>query len=168
MKFYYFPSPIECAISTLYLNHKINGPRNICEITLGQMFNIHVFHSNFPTSYYANGSFLSLTIDSRLSNIQQREEFFSGIAMISYQKGLPENHLLSTIIHQLPMTQLIQQLALPYHMLTAYDISHPDIVSTLSYDFKLPKSLCLERIKPIQKLKEQSSIEKRCCELTRR
>ncbi|WP_429844551.1 ImmA/IrrE family metallo-endopeptidase [Brevibacillus sp. FIR094] len=150
MKLPYSPTPLEIWISQFYKRLGINTPDELDEHRIARSLGIHLFYKEIPSMAYEFGRFKSITIDTRLPSLMQREHFYHELCHILRHSG--RQLMMPAAFRELQewdARNFTRYAALPLHMITGYDFNQPDILDILSDRFKVTPQLCVERLQKI-------------------
>ncbi|BAH44570.1 hypothetical protein BBR47_35930 [Brevibacillus brevis NBRC 100599] len=100
---------------------------------------------------YEFGRFKSITIDKRLTTLVQRERFYHELCHILRHSG--RQLMMPAAFRELQewdARNFTRYAALPLHMLKNYDYKQPEILDTLSEQFKVTPELYADRLQRIK------------------
>ncbi|MEN2765645.1 ImmA/IrrE family metallo-endopeptidase [Ornithinibacillus xuwenensis] len=148
----YLASALEDWITKKYERNKIlvAGEINLQQIARTERIFIH--RKPMPARYDIHGRYQAITLDSRSTIEEQREQFFHELC-----------HILRHVGHQSMMPEAFRQLqewdanrftmyaALPYFMIKKYDYNNPRLIEDLAEDFNVSEELCIKRMDHIKR-----------------
>ncbi|MFS1516341.1 ImmA/IrrE family metallo-endopeptidase [Bacillus sp. SCS-151] len=151
MEVVYEPTHLETWVSVWYKKMNIHQPSDILEETICQINNIYFFRRPIPSYSYENGKFKSITVDSRVQALQQREQFFHELCHILRHYGWQLQMMPPAFrdLQERDAQHFTLYAAIPYHMIMAYNLKSSTIIDTLIEDFKVSEQLCTERVRRI-------------------
>jgi Zn-dependent peptidase ImmA (M78 family) len=146
----YTTTALEDWVTDFYKRLNIFTPKDINEQKIAYELRIFLRYKE-ENSFYINGRFRSITIDSRLTSKIQRQIFYHELC-----------HILRHVGRQTIMPGAFRELqerdarhfsryaAIPHHMLSFIDFDSPYVVEEMSDTFKVTPVLCIERLEQIQ------------------
>lgn len=154
----YTTTVLEDWVTDLYLQLNMKRSKQLKPSILAKYFKIFIKQEEMPARFDVFGRYQAIMVDSREPIEIQREQFYHELC-----------HILRHVGHQSLMPDAFRELqerdakhftkyaALPYHIITRYDYFDPMIIQTLSQDFAVTESLCLERLLQIERKSKQNS-----------
>lgn len=150
----YYQTPLEEWVTKFYKNLRITDPDDLTEENLCFMLRIYLYRRPVPSSSYESGNFRSITLDSRLSPAEQREQFFHELCHIlrHYGRQTGRNRMPEMFweLQEWDAKRFTLYASMPYHMLRLFDLTAPDIAQQLSRRFVIPIQLCHKRLEQIK------------------
>ncbi|GGD05095.1 ImmA/IrrE family metallo-endopeptidase [Pontibacillus salipaludis] len=143
---------LEDWVTNLYKKYNINFSSQIKPSQIARSLGVFIKLAPLPSRYDVFGRYKAILIDDRLPIEKRREHFFHELG-----------HLLRHVGHQSMMPEAFRELqewdaqhftlyaSLPLHMISKYDYSDPNIIETLSEDFKVTESLCTQRLLQVER-----------------
>lgn len=105
-----------------------------------------------PARYDIHGRYKAISLDSRCTIKEQREQFFHELCHIlrhvGHQSMLPEAF---RELQEWDANNFTMYAALPYYLVKQYDLNNEYIIQDLSYDFKVTEELCVKRLQNIKR-----------------
>ncbi|MDL4842791.1 ImmA/IrrE family metallo-endopeptidase [Aquibacillus rhizosphaerae] len=148
----YTTTALEDWVSNWYQRIGINNPKQINLKYIARYYDVFIHQKEMPARYDVFGRYQAITLDSRTSVIEQREQFFHEFAHILRHCG--NQSMLPDAFRQLQewdARHFTMYAALPYHMLHNYEWDNPCLIEDLAHDFRVSENLCLERIEKIKR-----------------
>lgn len=148
----YTTTTLEDLITQWYKTHNFIKPTDLSIYNIG--FENQIFVKSSPTqaSYMRVGKFQEIVLDSRLPNINQREQFFHELCHALRHAGrqliMPEDFY---DLQERDARHFTLYASLPYHMIKEYTLSIPEIIDIWSQDFHIPADICQERLEKIKR-----------------
>ncbi|MGC4378807.1 ImmA/IrrE family metallo-endopeptidase [Fictibacillus sp. Mic-4] len=155
----YRPTPLESWVSEKYKRMKMVLPSDLSETRIAMVYDIYLFYKPIKSKAYENGRFKSITIDSRLDRQLQREQFYHEWCHILRHTSNPK-YLPKSFIdwQEWDARNFTRYAAIPYHMVSLYNLWDPHLIDHWQEDYKVTRELCHERI---QNIKRRILLERR-------
>ncbi|WP_369815266.1 ImmA/IrrE family metallo-endopeptidase [Halobacillus sp. KGW1] len=102
-------------------------------------------------SYLIHGRYKGITLDAREDKLVQKEQFYHELGHILRHVGIQS--MMPDAFRELQerdARHFTLYAALPYHMVSKYDLSDPHIIERWVNDFKVTHKLCVDRINIIK------------------
>ena len=148
----YITSALEDWISKKYIRNNFLSAEEIDIEKIARTERIFIHIKPMSARYDIYGRYQSITLDSRCTMEEQREQFFHELC-----------HILRHVGHQSMMPEAFRQLqewdanrfamyaSLPYFMLKKYDYNNPRLIEDLAEDFNVSEELCIKRMDHIKR-----------------
>ncbi|ARK32185.1 ImmA/IrrE family metallo-endopeptidase [Halalkalibacter krulwichiae] len=149
----YYPTPLETWIYILYKRLGIYLPSEIDEQVIAQKLGIYLYYKPIPSSSYENGRFKSITIDSRKTKKEQREDFFHELCHLLRHVGWQAGMMMPEAFRELQEHDSInftRYAAIPFHMLKLFDIHDEQVVFHISESCNVTTTLVTDRLERIK------------------
>lgn len=167
----YYTTPLEDWVNTVYKNIEIYSPGDIEEHLIADSLDIFYSKCEEDSYYLITEVFHMITIDSRLSRDQQREQFFHELCHVLRHAGkqtmmpgafreLQEAQTKSFQLYAAMPITMIRNLELP-------NIEH-EIIALLSTVFHVSTELAQQRLEQIKRRLYQSELDQQFQSLTNR
>jgi Zn-dependent peptidase ImmA (M78 family) len=126
---------------------RIYEPKDICTLSIVKELRIFLRYHSRPSNYERHGNYKAILIEKGLSNQQERLEFFHELG-----------HLLRHSGSQLFMRKEFAELqewdakhfefyaAMPWSMMTQFDLNSPHIIEELSEAFVVPEEFVNKKL----------------------
>nr|WP_318036012.1 ImmA/IrrE family metallo-endopeptidase [Halobacillus shinanisalinarum] len=161
----YFPTytttHLEDWVSDWYLKLHITIPSQLMAYTIARKYETFLHRKPVSPHYEVFGRFRAITVDSRRTKEVQREQFYHEFC-----------HLLRHVGKQTMMPPAFRELqerdarhftfyaALPYHMISQYDINNPNLLDQWVKDFRVTTELCRKRLQQIKERENRYILNK--------
>ncbi|MEQ6390385.1 ImmA/IrrE family metallo-endopeptidase [Bacillaceae bacterium S4-13-58] len=148
----YTTSHLEDWVTKWYLKNKMFEPKDLIIGRIALRHGIYVKQKEMPSRYDIIGRYKGITLDARLPNKLQREQFFHELCHFLRHYG--NQSMMPAAFRELQerdARHFTRYAALPHHMITNYDYTDPSIVQVLAEDFSVTEELCFERLLHIQR-----------------
>ncbi|WP_236939160.1 ImmA/IrrE family metallo-endopeptidase [Evansella clarkii] len=151
---------MEKYISNLYLRNYIYHPNELHEEIIAHQLHIYLYRKPIKPISYENGRFRSITVDSRSSLKEQREQFYHELCHILRHAGWQSDVMPIAFkeLQENDARHFMRYAALPVHMLKDIDFNQADIITYLSDIFKVSPKLCQERLEKIHSKTQYNNI----------
>jgi IrrE N-terminal-like domain len=148
----YIPTSLELWISQKYIKMKILSPTDLTEEKIAWINKIFLFKKPIGSTSYENGKFKSITIDSRIVPTLQREQFYhEWCHLLRHAGGQIMIPAAFKELQEFDAKNFTKYAAIPYHMISKYDLNDPQIIENWEYDFRVSTELCTERLQNIKR-----------------
>ncbi|MCA1021827.1 ImmA/IrrE family metallo-endopeptidase [Halobacillus litoralis] len=151
----YFPNytttHLEDWVSYWYIRRGFLSPDQLKAAKIAKKMDIFVHRKPKPSSYLIHGRYKGITLDAREDKLVQKEQFYHELG-----------HILRHVGIQSMMPQAFRELqerdarhftlyaALPFHMVSKYDLSDEQIIERWVNDFKITSELSELRLNKIK------------------
>lgn len=138
----YHQTHLEEFVTRFYKNLRIFHPGDLTEENLCFLLGIYLYRKPQPSFSFEHGNFRSITIDSRLSPEEQREQFFHELCHLLRHAGRQTRMaVMFRELQEWDARNFTRYAALPYHMLQLFDFKSPNLIKNLSKQFKVSSQL---------------------------
>ncbi|WP_082234616.1 ImmA/IrrE family metallo-endopeptidase [Halobacillus massiliensis] len=148
----YTTSALEDWLSNWYINRNFQYPADLDLNYIAMRYNISINYKPIQSRYTRFGNYKEIILNTNLKKSTQREHFFHelchAIRHVGKQSMMPEAF---RELQERDAKHFTLYGALPYHMISNYDINDPDLIERWSQDFKVSQELCEERLKQIKR-----------------
>ena len=148
----YTTTALEDWVSTWYKNRKFDYPVDLKLRKIAMQYEIFIHYKPLDTRYARFGRYKEIVINSTLSNVYQREQFFHELCHAIRHVG--KQTMMADAFRELQerdATHFTLYAALPYHMVRRYNLEDPEILDRWVHDFKVSYELCEERLNQIKR-----------------
>ena len=148
---FYNLTRMEKWITNEYLKNDIHSPNDIDIEKLSIIYDVTVWKFPMGARYDIFNGHRFISIDSRTSPAEQREQFFHELCHVLFHVG-HQSAMHESFRQKLEWeaNNFIMYAALPYHMIKQYNLTNEFLVHELAADFKVTKSLCQKRLEQIK------------------
>lgn len=148
----YVTSALEDWITNKYIRNKINTASDIDIYRIARKERIFIHIKPFPSRFDVYGRYQAITLDSRCSPEEQREQFFHELCHILRHVG--NQTMMPNAFRELQewdANHFMMYAALPYYLVKQYDYFNPNLIRDLANDFKVTEELCFKRMEHIKR-----------------
>lgn len=162
----YFPNytttHLEDWVANWYIKKGFLTPKQLKVAKIAQRMDIFLHRKPKSSSYLIHGRYKGITLDSREDLLTQKEHFYHELSHIlrhvGIQSMMPEAF---RELQERDARHFTLYAALPFHMVSKYDLSDPYIVDRWVDDFKVTPALCEKRLQIIKEREMDYSYIKR-------
>lgn len=154
------PTKLDLSVSSYLADKEVLTPLDyLDEKLLCSTFNIQLYDYEGASGIVHSEKNTSILLDSSLSGINRREKLIHIITQILLLINHPKELYLRTkkLNGQSIVDDVMDAIALPYHILITYDLNDPNIFKVLSKDFILSPEFCRKRVYHLLKNENLSS-----------
>lgn len=156
--FLYFPNytttHLEDWVTNWYLQMGISSPNQLKAVTIARKMDIFIYRKPISPSYLIHGRYKGITLDAREDKLVQKEQFYHELGHILRHAGIQS--MMPDAFRKLQerdARHFTFYAALPYHMISKYDLSDYYILERWVNDFKVTQELCEKRLQMIKERK---------------
>lgn len=146
----YVPTQLEQWVSEWYIDMKIYEPHQIDEITIAEKERILLMEAPCPSHAYVNNHIKVISVDSRYSRIDKREQFFHEMCHILRHDGSQVTTRTSIKnIQEFDARNFTKYALMPFHMLQKINFRDEHLIQTISQLFLVSFAFAELRLKQI-------------------
>jgi Zn-dependent peptidase ImmA (M78 family) len=153
LSYEYRPFALERWISRYFLKLGITKPEHLKVKEIAKAFGIILTYEE-KRSFAYDDEIKLINIDSRLSKVEQREQFFHELCHILRHCGsqliMPKAYI---ELQEFDCKRFTKYAAMPFHLLKLFDFKSPYITNELSESFHVSYDLARERVEGIHRNK---------------
>ncbi|WP_337193751.1 ImmA/IrrE family metallo-endopeptidase [Halobacillus litoralis] len=151
----YFPNytttHLEDWVSNWYIRRGFISPEQLKAVKIAKKMDIYVHRKPKSSSYLIHGRYKGITLDAREDKLVQKEQFYHELGHIlrhvGIQSMMPEAF---RELQERDARHFTLYAALPFHMVSKYDLSDDQIIERWVSDFKITPELCETRLECIK------------------
>jgi Zn-dependent peptidase ImmA (M78 family) len=148
----YVTTALEDWVTNFYRQLLIVQPRHIKEEIIVRYFRIYLHKKPRPSFHEVIGHYRGITVDTRTSQEEQREQFFHELCHLlrhfGVQSMMPEAF---RELQEWDAKRFTMCAAIPYHMLKFIDFEQDNVVTETAAMFKVTEELARARLEQIQR-----------------